>query len=482
MKAGGGDAQAEAKLTELYQATGKTEQAVAVIEQQAAELPSPEKVAKLLESAGLLASKRQNKEALEKYMEVLSLDPVSPEALAWVDEHLRSKRQFADLRDVYQAAARSPNIGTDQRKKYLSTVASVSEQQLRDLDGAINALKQLSQIDNSARENLRRLLEKGQRWDDLANLLDQEAAEAPDPEAQIALLKKLASMQEQKRKDPVAAGDAWNRMAGLMQGDESPILTAIKLFEKGNRSDLAALAIADNLPGIDAPETRQSLLMKLGELREKTNDLAGAGEAFAEAADQGAGHKAWEAAERCFAQAERWEDTARAIGELANLAAEPKDQAALHFREAEYLFRAGDSSSGILRLEQAADLDPVNDSYADALEKQYADNERPDDLVQYLQRRADKLPDRSRRVALRKRAAETLKMVDPDQTREILLKILEDGDDLEALLLLADDARERGEYQEEVERLHRLVGAHKENDLKIQVLLREASVLSTGPQ
>ena len=85
---------------------------------------------------------------------------------------------------------------------------------LRDIDGAIGAWKQLPSLDRAdeaARAALTRLLEKSQRWDDLASLLEQEATAEPDPEAKIALEKKLANLQESKRKDYVAAAEAWTR-------------------------------------------------------------------------------------------------------------------------------------------------------------------------------------------------------------------------------------------------------------------------------
>ncbi len=450
-------------------------------EHRPAEPPSPERLAQLLDQAQQYATKRQAKEALQTYMEVLHLDPVSPEALAWVDEHLRSKRKFAELRDVYQAASRAPSIGPDVRKKFLSNVANICEQQLRDLDGAIQALKQASQIDPSVRDNLRRLLEKGQRWDDLAVLLDQEVMDAPDQEAQIGLLKKLAALHEQKRKDLVAAGEAWSRLATLMLGDENPITAAVKLFEKGNRFDLAAEVISDNVGAIDSADTRLTLQMRLGELREKTGDQGAAGEAYAEAADLGGGAKAWELAEKCWEKAERWEDAAHATGEMANLAGEPRQQAALHAREAELLVRAGDQASAILRLEQAADLDPSNDEYASALEARYQEADRPDDLVQFLLRRAAKLTDASKRKALRRRAADMQreKLSDMDAARETLLLVLEDGDDAETLTLLSDDARERAEYQEEATLLHRLAAVTSDATARAQIMLREAGVLAT---
>jgi hypothetical protein len=453
---------------------------VAAPEPVAVEPPSPEKMAKLLEVAAVFAQKRQSKEALAKYQEVLQIDPVSLEALAWVDEHFRSKRLYGDLRDVYQNASRAASIAPEQRKKFLTNVANICEQQLRDLDGAIQAFKQLSQIDSAARDNLRRLLEKGQRWDDLAVLLEQESSEAPDQEAQIALLKKLATLQEQKRKDVVAAGEAWARMASLTAGDDSPVQTAVKLFEKGNRLDLAAQVISDNCGAIDAPDARSALLVKLGELREKAGEQQGAGDAFAEAAELGAGLKAWEAAERCFVASERWQDAARAIGECANLTSDPKARSILHGREADLLFRSGDVTTGILRLEEAADLDPLNEEMASLLESRYQENERVSDLVEFVLKRASKLSEKERRIALRKRAADIQRnqLSEADAARDTLMMVLEDSDDVEALTLLADDARERGDHQEQVSLLHRLAIATSEPSAKAEVMLREAGVLA----
>ncbi len=441
---------------------------------------SPERLSALLDEAGGFAAKHKAREALEKYMEVLRHDPVSPEALSWVDEHLRAKRKFAELRDVYQAASRVSGLASDERRKYLSKVANICEQQLRDVDGAIQALKQAAQIDAGARDNLRRLLEKGQRWDDLAVLLDQEVMDAPDSEAQIGLLKKLAAMHEQKRKDPVAAGEAWGRLAAIMLGDDSPILNAVKLFEKGERFDLAAEVIADSVGGIDTDETRQSLLMKLGELREKIDDKSGAGDAYAEAANIIASDAAWEAAQRAFEGAERWEDAAHAAGERAGLVDDPKKKAALHAKEADYLFQAGEGSNAILRLEQAADLEPENATYADALEQRYLEADRVDDLIQCLLRRAEKLLQKEPRLALRKRAAQMQReqLSDVEGARETLLLVVQDAEDVEALALLADDAREHSEFQEEASLLHRLAAVVEDPAEKAQIVLREATVLA----
>jgi cellulose synthase operon protein C len=63
---------------------------------------------------------------------------------------------------------------------------------LRDLETAIQAWRQICTIDRSdaaAREHLRRLLERGGRWDELSSVLEQEAIGAEDVEMKLALEK-----------------------------------------------------------------------------------------------------------------------------------------------------------------------------------------------------------------------------------------------------------------------------------------------------
>ncbi len=90
------------------------------------------------------------------------------------DENRRLKRMFADLRDVLLAASRVQSVSADTRKAQLRDIAGMCESQLRDVETAISAWKQICQIDrgdDQAREQLRRLLEKASKWDDLAMLL-----------------------------------------------------------------------------------------------------------------------------------------------------------------------------------------------------------------------------------------------------------------------------------------------------------------------
>ncbi len=333
---GQGDAQATAKVRELYGQMGQRMPSAPPPPPPSAPAPgasssgrmrrvavATDKVASLLDAAQAFASGGKSSDAYQKYREVLEADPKHPEALSWVQDYLRTKRQYAPLRDVLLAALRVPGESVDARKERLREVAGLCEGNLRDVDGAINAWKQLIAIDRGdaggAPGAHAIASEKAHRWDDLANLMEQEAAGESDVEKKIVLEKKLATLHEQKRHDQAAAADALGRVANLTPEDDRAIATASKMFEKAGALDRAAQVIAENAPSVVDLPARGALLERLAALREKLSDPGGAGEAYAEAADLEKSDKLWESAERCFVTVERWDEAGRAAAQRAEL-------------------------------------------------------------------------------------------------------------------------------------------------------------------
>jgi tetratricopeptide (TPR) repeat protein len=499
-----GDDQATAKLRELYQRAGQPMpsappppvQPSVRIGGPAAGVPTAttsaprtsiamDKLQGVLDAAQMLANKGKRPEAYQKYKEVLESDPAHPEALSWVEDYLRTKRDYAALRDVLLSAVRAPGEALDARRERLREVAGLCEGNLRDTDGAIHAWKQLLSIDRSdegARQSLTRLLERTQRWDDLANLLEQEATAEGDLEKKIALEKKLATLQEQKRRDFAAAADAWGRIANLTPEDDRAIATASKMFEKAGAIDRAAQVIAENAPAVNDMPARGSLLERLGELREQLNDPAGAGEAYSEAAEAQKSHKLWEAAERCLVAAERWDPAGEAAVQRAHLTGDAKQQAQSYARAAEYFGRANDDAKVLSNLEQATDLDPTHEEYAQLLADRYTSAQKWSDLVALLTRRGERLTDKAQRVAVRRQAANlyAAQLGDKESARETWLKVLEDGDDKEALERLIDDAVEREDHTEATTLLRRLGNTAVDRAERARIALREAELLAEG--
>ncbi len=442
----------------------------------------------VLDAAQMLAGKGKKPEAFAKYKEVLDADPAHPEALAWVEDYLRSKRDYASLRDVLLASVRAvsgSHESLETRKERLREVAGICEGNLRDIDGAVSALKQLLALDRSddtARQGLSRILEKAQRWDELANVLEAEANAAGEVETKIALEKKLAGLHEQRRRDFGAAAEAWARIARLAPEDERAVATAAKLFEKAGQLEQAAQVIADGAASLEDPVAKGQLLERLGEIREQLGDASGAGDAYADAAEAQKSSKLWENAERCFAAAERWDRAASAATQCGQLAGEGRLEAQCCARAADHYFRAGDEPTGLERLERACDLDPTADDFATALVERYTAIEVWDKVVAFLAKRGGRVSDKPKRVALRRQAATLAesKLSDKEAAREQWLKVLDDGDDREALEHLVDYAVERDDHNEATTLLRRLGALATDKSEKARVALREAELLAEG--
>lgn len=438
-----------------------------------------------LEAAQALVDEGKRDEALAAYRAILEHEPNQPEALSWVEDHLRTKRDYRALREVLRAAVRGPGLSQEVRQERLREIAGLSEGNLRDVDGAIDAWKQLLTIDRTdeaARQALTRALEKNQRWDDLSLLLEYEASAQTDLEKKITLEKRLAALHEQKRHDFASAAEAWERIVILIPDDDQAIATASALFEKAGALDRAAQVIASSAGGVDDRAARDPLYERLGQLRERLNDPGGAGEAYAEAAEHDRHGRLWEAAERCFVTAEQWDRAGAAAVHRAGADTDSGRKAGHFARAAEHYGRGGNEAAFAENLTQATDLDPSNEEYATALGELFTRSRRWDDLVAFLLKRSDRLTDRARRVAVRRDAARIygVELRNKDAARETWAQVLEDGEDKEALEHLIEDAVAREDYEDATGFLRRLEDVAADRAEKARVALREAELVADG--
>ena len=422
--------------------------------------------------------------ALDHYLEVLATDAVEPEALSFVEDALRAKRDYAKLRDVLWASARAMGSqdSIEGKKLRLREIAGLSESNLKDIDGAVQAWRQLLSLDrgdDAARQSLTRALEKYQRWADLANLYEQEASVSSDVDAKVQLEKKLAAVHEQKRGDVLAAAEAWSRIADLLPDDEHPVTTAADLFEKANRRDLAVKVIEDHVEGVAAP-AKAILHDRLGALLAADGaDLAGAGRAFQRAAEVDPTAERWATAERSFASAEAWPLAATAAEKSATLLQPDRSSEAAEalVRGSTYLERAGDSVAAVALLERAHDLSHA-DAHADALVAAYRALGDTSKLARFLAQRGESHADAATRIAASREAAKLFgeSLSDQEGARTEWTKVLAAGEDAEALEQLAQIEESRGGLTEAGALLARLAALATTKDAQVTVGLREAEL------
>jgi tetratricopeptide (TPR) repeat protein len=140
---------ARALLSRTAQEGGALDDSMLDAMAPAADAPNPERVRGLLDLADALARKGKKNDAAQKYSEVLAIDSANPDALTFMESHLRQTRKYAELRDVLLNATKTPGVDHDARRGWLREIAGLCETQLRDLDTAITALKQLVALDTS---------------------------------------------------------------------------------------------------------------------------------------------------------------------------------------------------------------------------------------------------------------------------------------------------------------------------------------------
>jgi tetratricopeptide (TPR) repeat protein len=435
----------------------------------------------LLQEAAQFAKKSRKTEAITAYQKVLHLDPANEEAIAYLQQQLPPKRKYAELRDVLWTAAEVQDADVDKRIAWLGEAATLCERQLKDFDGAAAAWRLVLDIDaenEAAREQYKRLLERARRWDDLAELLREEAEGTEDIEVRISIEKNLAKLHNDKRKDPASAGQAWGRIAAITPGDEIPLLEAVKHLERAERFDLAADVIAEHVAAIEDTQAQHELYAKLGRLRAESNDLVGAADALSDGAMKLKDPAMWATAEKYYSEAESWQQAAGAALERIEFAKKDAEQAELNAIAARYLFQAGEEEEAFTRLERAVELAPDQPEFADELEQRLTAAGRVEDVARIFLTRADKLEDVSLRVELRRRAAvlQRDRLDDVDAARASFVLVLRDQEDPETLAWLADDAEGRGDFDSAVRYLYRLGAAVEELDPKRDALLREAAM------
>jgi len=441
----------------------------------------PNSVQGLLLQADELVQANRKPQAYEMYRRALQLDAANTTALSWVEEFLRQRRKFADLRDVLLAASQVPAVSSDTRVAQLRDVAQICEQKLRDFDTAINAWKEVCQIDRGdgqAREHLVGLLQKQSRWDELAPLLEQAAMNEDDPEKKIEIEKKLATLHDEQRGDPIGAAEAWTRIAQLKDDDIEPKLTAVGLFDKGQQLERAAEVLTDGVASVDDKESKAVLLDKLADIRSRLADPGGAGDAWSEAGELLDDDAYFVKAVEAYQLAQRAADAAHVVERRAQLHEDGPEKAQLLSQAGQLMLSAGNPPAALSHFEAASALDPADDELATRVEEQYHQTGRHEEQVAFLLRRSEQISDLAMRVGVRHRAAAIQRSLGNEEGAKASLElVLSDGEDIGALQLLLDMADRAQDWQAAVDYLGRLI-KETEGEDQLAYAVREAQLLA----
>jgi tetratricopeptide (TPR) repeat protein len=174
--------------------------------------------------------------AMEVYREVIDNDPGDPDAGSQLESIYEKLERWSDLADLLMQRLDMAESDAD-RAHIFKHLAKLQEQHFEDSDAAIGHLNEVLMIDPDdaeAPENLERLYTKTERWQDLVEMLENQADQArarADSEAELGLLTRIGLIWDQRLEDPDRATEIYERVLETDPEHTGALAALARLYE-----------------------------------------------------------------------------------------------------------------------------------------------------------------------------------------------------------------------------------------------------------
>jgi tetratricopeptide (TPR) repeat protein len=256
-------------LEPVYASAGEVTKLIAVYEVLIAHAEAgSERVDLLHRLATLLEARLERSAAFAALSRALREDASRTDTLDRLEKVVESTGAWPDLAALYKEVA-SQRLALPQQVEVRTRLGRLYTDRLSAPDRAVATYRRILDLDSGNRPSVRallELLEKGEQWSELAEVMQRAIHLAEDPEHAAALERRLAVLLHSKLTNPAGAVEAYVRLLDLKPRDTDALDALAKLLE----ADLAGA-----LPERDA---RRSLIERLAKACE--DDLRDAGRGF----------------------------------------------------------------------------------------------------------------------------------------------------------------------------------------------------------
>lgn len=168
--------------------------------------------------------------------------------------------------------------------------------------------------DRAAGERMALLLERGERWEELAKHLSDQVELSPEPARQVDVLKRLARVTEERLLRLEPAVQAWQRVLDIVPTEEEASAELERIFRTDGRPEALLEALERRFERSESKGDRLAIKMDVARiLHAELKDDEGAMEAYREVLEVEPGHgPALEGLETLLVEGERWDELVRA--------------------------------------------------------------------------------------------------------------------------------------------------------------------------
>ena len=231
------DGKALSSLAELYHRGRRFEELVSVLTSQARLLSGNAKANILARIADLLSEELdQSAQAIEVYRELLSIQPNSLKALSALESLYTRREDWAQVQEVLGRRFKAVPAQKD-KIAVLRKLAQLALEKLQSVDEAVSHLQQVLELqpgDPDAQADLERLLEAGEKWYELVDVLVRHADASHKLnklDEEIMLLLRAAEIWEGKVQAPEQAKKLLERVLELDPNHVRALMSLARIYE-----------------------------------------------------------------------------------------------------------------------------------------------------------------------------------------------------------------------------------------------------------
>ncbi len=420
--------------------------------------------------------------AVESYREILEIDPEHSPTLSALEllftEGIKRQEIGQILEPLYVQAGQWERLvrileaqleqveDLMDRLSAIQRIADIYENQLFDQVEAFRwwGRAYLEDVTSEmAVEELDRLAEQTESWDELIDIYDKAAEQTEDKSLLKSVLLKKARVCEEKTQDQAQWEEALLKVLEV-DGDEPDALAGLdRLYSRAQMFEELADVLARRVKVSDDPTEVVELLFRLAEVQEHfLENFDAAVAAYKQILDEDMRNiRALEGLEKIYFAREEWKELYGIYEQLLDVAASDSEMADCYARMAKIASHAlEDPEDAKQKWHQVLDLQGDDFRAYQALADLYEDAGEWQDLVDILQRFVDALDDDERRVEVYHRIARVQRdnLAQDLDAIDSFHRILEiDPNNVEALYGLVGLYRQTQAWEELAETLYRLV-------------------------